>query len=66
MRTTLDLDEQLLRAAMTVAQAPTKTAAIEMGLRELLAKSAREQLAGLYGTDRKAKAPARRRLVRTS
>jgi Arc/MetJ family transcription regulator len=62
MRTTLDIDEDLVARVMSVTHAPTKTAAVEMGLRELLAKAAREGLAALYGSDPVAKAPTRRRL----
>jgi hypothetical protein len=51
---------------MNATHAPTKTAAIEMGLREILAKAARERLAALYGSDPGAKAPVRRRLDRRS
>jgi Arc/MetJ family transcription regulator len=64
MRTTLDLDEVLLRKAMTATKTPTKTAVIELGLRELLARAARERLAALFGSDRSAKAPPRRRSER--
>ena len=66
MRTTLNIDGDLVASAMRATHASTKTAAIEMGLRELLAKAARERLAELYGSDRAAKAPARRRLDRRS
>ena len=66
MRTTLDLDEELLRKAMTATKTPTKTAVIELGLRELLARAARERLASLYGSDRGAKAPPRRRPERAT
>jgi Arc/MetJ family transcription regulator len=66
MRTTLNIDDDLIARAMRVTHAPTKTAAVEMGLRELLAKAAREQLAGLFGSDPAAKAPARRRVDRRS
>ena len=66
MRTTLNLDQDLVARAMIATRAPTKTAAVEMGLRELLAKAAREQLAALYGSDPVAKAPGRRRLDRHS
>ena len=66
MRTTLNLDDDLVAKAMNATHAPTKTAAIEMGLRELLAKAARERLASLYGSDPGAKVPARRRLDRRS
>jgi Arc/MetJ family transcription regulator len=64
MRTTLDLDEELIKAAMRATKATTKTAVIEEGLRELLARAARERLASLYGSDPQAKAPPRRRLPR--
>jgi Arc/MetJ family transcription regulator len=66
MRTTLNIDDDLVARVMRATHAPTKTAAIEMGLRELLAKAARERLAALYGSDPVAKAPARRRLDRRS
>jgi Arc/MetJ family transcription regulator len=66
MRTTLNIDEDLVARAMSATHAPTKTAAVEMGLRELLAKAAREELAALYGSDPVAKAPSRRRLDRRS
>ena len=66
MRTTLNIDDDLVASAMRATHAPTKTAAIEMGLRELLAKAARERLAALYGSDPVAKAPARRRPDRRS
>jgi len=66
MRTTLNIDEDLVARAMSATHAPTKTAAVEMGLRELLAKAAREQLAALYGSDPVAKAPTRRRVDRRS
>jgi hypothetical protein len=64
MRTTLDLDEDLLRSAMSSMKGTTKTAVIEQGLRELIARRARERLAALYGSDPTAKAPPRRRASR--
>jgi len=64
MRTTLNIDEELVARAMRATHAPTKTAASEMGLRELLAKAAREQLAALFGSDPDATVPGRRRLDR--
>lgn len=64
MRTTLNIDEDLVARAMSATHARTKTAAIEMGLRELLAKAAREQLAALFGSDPGAHAPGRRRVDR--
>jgi Arc/MetJ family transcription regulator len=61
MRTTLDLDEDLLRKAMSATKSRTKTAVIEQGLREVIARAARERLASLFGSDPAAEAPPRRR-----
>jgi Arc/MetJ family transcription regulator len=66
MRTTLNIGEELIAKAVSATHASTETAAIEMALRELLAKAAREQLAALYGSDPLAKPAVRRRLVRRS
>lgn len=60
-RTTVDLDDELLERAMKATGAKTKTALLELGLRELLAKSAREQLMASFGSEPGAKAPPRRR-----
>ena len=49
MRTTLDIDEKLLKVAMNVSGAPTKTATVEAGLRELLRKKLREELISMAG-----------------
>ena len=44
MRTTLDIDERLLREAMTRARASTKTEAVERGLQELINAERRRSL----------------------
>lgn len=49
MRTTLDLDRELLQQALKETGARSKTEVIEMGLRALLERKARERLAALYG-----------------
>ena len=49
MRTTLDLDADLVDQAMRETNAPTKTAVIEMGLRVLLEREARKRLKALRG-----------------
>jgi Arc/MetJ family transcription regulator len=49
MRTTLDLDEELLRRAQQETGARTKTELVEMGLRALLAAAARKRLKALFG-----------------
>ena len=49
MRTTVDLDEQLLERVMLTTGARTKKKAIEIALQELLRAKRREELAGLIG-----------------
>ncbi len=49
MRTTLDLDESLVRRAMSETRSRTKTEVIEMGLRALLEREARRRLRALEG-----------------
>lgn len=62
MRTTLDLNEELLREAMEAIRAPTKTAAVHAGLEALVERAARKRLANLYGRVPRAEAGSRRRL----
>jgi Arc/MetJ family transcription regulator len=50
MRTTLDLDEELVRKAQAETGAKSKTEVIEMGLRSLLEREARKRLKQLYGS----------------
>lgn len=49
MRTTLDLDAELVRRALAETGARTKTEVIEMGLRALLEREARKRLKALFG-----------------
>jgi Arc/MetJ family transcription regulator len=49
MRTTLDLDEDLVRQALQETGARSKTELVEMGLRALLEREARKRLRALYG-----------------
>jgi Arc/MetJ family transcription regulator len=60
MRTTLDLDANLVRKALSETGARSKTEVIEMGLRSLLEREARKRLKALYGSDLKI-SPSRRR-----
>lgn len=50
MRTTLDIDEDLLREAQARVSAPTKTALIELALEALIRQAAQEALAAAGGT----------------
>ena len=61
MRTTLDLDAELLDEAMLVTKAPTKTAVVHLGLQALVDEAARRRLAALRGKVPEASAPPRRR-----
>lgn len=65
MRTTLDIDADLLAAAMEAANAPTKTAAVHLGLEALVEAAARRRLAALKGQIPEARAPSRRRAPET-
>ena len=49
MRTTLDIDEKLLKEAMKVSGTSTKKATVEAGLNELLRKKLREELISMAG-----------------
>jgi Arc/MetJ family transcription regulator len=49
MRTTLDLDDELVRQALQATGAKSKTEVIELGLRSLLEQDARRRLKALYG-----------------
>ncbi len=49
-----------MKKAKSATKNRTKTAAVEPRLREVIEKSARDQLASLYGSDPAAKAPPRR------
>lgn len=48
-RTTVDLDDKLIRQAMTKAHAKTKKEAIERGLQELINAERRRALIALQG-----------------
>jgi Arc/MetJ family transcription regulator len=61
MRTTLDLDEDLVRKALQETGARSKTEVIEMGLRSLLEREARRRLKELFGSQLKVDQVRRRR-----
>jgi Arc/MetJ family transcription regulator len=61
MRTTVDLDDKLMKQALAATKLPTKTALLEEGLRSLLRREAGRQLIALGGSDPKAKGTRRRR-----
>jgi Arc/MetJ family transcription regulator len=61
MRTTLDLDDDLLKEAARRVHAPSKTALVELALQALIRESARARLAEAGGTMPDLEVPARRK-----
>ena len=61
MRTTLNLDSELLHKAQEMTKIKEKTSLIHEGLKALIAQAARERLIALGGTESKPKAPRRKR-----
>ena len=61
MRTTINLDEQLIEEAQRLTGTTDRTALIHDGLRALIAQESARRLARLGGSDPHAKAPRRRR-----
>jgi Arc/MetJ family transcription regulator len=61
MRTTLNIDDELLERALRVSGLREKTAVLHAGLRALIQRESARQLAALGGTERKLKAAPRRR-----
>ncbi|MDO8349296.1 MAG: type II toxin-antitoxin system VapB family antitoxin [Planctomycetota bacterium] len=61
MRTTLDIDDELMAKALQAAGIDSKTRVIELGLAMLIQAAARQRLAALHGAVPKAKASPRRR-----
>lgn len=61
MRTTINLDEELLEAAHRVTGMEERTALIHEGLRALIARESARRLARLGGSDPRLARPRRRR-----
>jgi Arc/MetJ family transcription regulator len=61
MRTTLNIDPELLARAQQLSGARTKTETVELGLRALVAREAARRLARLAGSEPALEAPPRRR-----
>ena len=64
MRTTLNLDDELLEEALGLTGLEEKTAVIHEGLRALIAREKARRLARLGGTEPQLKAVPRRRVPR--
>jgi Arc/MetJ family transcription regulator len=65
MRTTLNLDDELLRRAREYAGIQEKTALIHTALRQLIAREAAKRLAALGGSMPRLESGRRRRTGRT-
>lgn len=61
MRTTMDLDDDLVKKAAEYSGIKQKTALVEEALRQMIRFEAGKRLAALGGTDPGAWAPPRRR-----
>ena len=61
MKTTVDLDEEMIRLAMELYGVKTKKRIIEMGLRELIRDERRSRLAAAFGSQPELGMPRRRR-----
>ena len=61
MRTTLDLDPELVQRALLETRAKSKTQVVHMGLQALLDREARKRIKALFGRGtRVARVPRRR------
>ena len=61
MRTTLNLDAELIRRAQEITDIRSKTAVIHAGLEALIARAARQRLARLGGSEKQLRTVPRRR-----
>ena len=61
MRTTLNIDDELLKKAARLSGVEEKTSLVKLGLEALIARESARRLADLGGTEKKIKAVRRRR-----
>jgi len=61
MRTTLNIDDDLLSKAAELTRIKEKTALVRLGLEALIARESAKRLAALGGTEKKLKMIPRRR-----
>jgi Arc/MetJ family transcription regulator len=61
MRTTLNIDDELLNKASRLSGIVEKTSLVKRGLEELIARESARRLADLAGTEKKLKTVRRRR-----
>ena len=63
MRTTLNVDDELVAKASELTGVRDRTALVRMGLEALIAQKSAQRLAQLGGTEKQLRRPARRRTV---
>jgi len=66
MRTTLNIDDSLLRHAAKLTGVKEKTSLVRLGLEALIARASARRLAELGGTEKGLRPIRRRRLSRTA
>jgi len=66
MRTTLNIDSELLKQAGKLTGVSEKTALVRMGLQALIAKESARRLAALGGTEKSLTSIPRRRFSKAS
>ena len=64
MKTTVNLDDRLVREAMALHRGKTKTAVLELGLQELINADRRRRLGEAFGSQPDLMPVARRRAAR--
>jgi Arc/MetJ family transcription regulator len=62
MRTTLNIEDNLLDQAARMTGVVEKTALVRLGLEALIARESARRLAALGGTEKKLQVPPRRRI----
>ncbi len=62
MRTTLNIDDELLNNASRLTGVTEKTSLVRLGLQALIAKESAQRLADLGGTEKRLRPVPRRRL----
>jgi len=64
MRTTLNVDDELMAKASKLTGVEERTSLVRMGLEALIARKSAERLAKLGGTEKQLRRPRRRRMGR--
>jgi Arc/MetJ family transcription regulator len=63
MKTTLNIDDQILKKASRLTGISEKTALVRRGLEALIAQESAKQLAALGGSDKRVKSIPRRKSI---